>query len=200
MNQFKDYAAGLPAGDQIVKLMGGPPKPQYVTFARNFAEYQNRLLNALNGQRINQQEYDRLKDMTGDPARNAGSFPQRFNDGVNSIAQKYTGVVHMAVGPGHARVDPDTLNFVNGIDQYLHKQGASNAQLAQKMQTKAGAMTQAEDTGSGANLTPSDTSQTDAGSSNVPATVVHVTSQAQFDALPPKTVFIDSSGKKKMKP
>jgi hypothetical protein len=168
-------------------VVGQQVDPNHTRVYQAYNQIKSAIRVAEDGKTLTPGEAQDLLAKVGSPSDS--DFKQKMDKLASNLQDKYVKMVHGAQGVGR-RVEDSDLDIANAIALQKEQRGEGkfSKKLIESNQKAAAA--------SSADATP----EPSTGALNAPTTVVHVTSKEQFDALPPNTVFIDSSGKKKMKP
>jgi hypothetical protein len=168
-------------------VVGQQVDPKHTRVYQAYNQIRSAIRVAEDGKTLTPGEAQDLLAKVGSPSDS--DFKQKMDKLASNLQDKYVLMVHGAQQVGY-KVPDTTLDIANAIA--LQKEQRGEGKFSKKLIES----NEKAEAGSSADAPP----EPSTGAINAPTTVVHVTSKAQFDALPPNTVFVDSSGKKKMKP
>jgi hypothetical protein len=175
-------------------VIGQQVDPNHTRVYQAYNQIRSAIRVAEDGKTLTPGEAQDLLAKVGSPSDS--DFKQKMDKLASNLQDKYVKMVHGAQSVGYHVQDSD-LDIANAIA--LEKEQRGEGKFSKKLiesNEKAAAGPSADANSASATAA---TPEPSTGAVNPPQTVVHVTSKAQFDALPPNTVFVDSSGKKKMK-
>jgi hypothetical protein len=175
-------------------VIGQQVDPNHTRVYQAYNQIRSAIRVAEDGKTLTPGEAQDLLAKVGSPSDS--DFKQKMDKLASNLQDKYVLMVHGAQQVGY-KVPDTALEIANAIA--LEKEQRGEGKFSKKLiesNEKAAAGPSADANSASATAA---TPEPSTGAVNPPQTVVHVTSKAQFDALPPNTVFVDSSGKKKMK-
>lgn len=176
-------------------VVGQQVNPNHTRVYQAYNQIRSAIRVAEDGKTLTPGEAQDLLAKVGSPSDS--DFKQKMDKLASNLQDKYVLMVHGAQNVGY-KVPDTNLDIANAIA--LQKEQRGEGKFSKKLVESNEKSAQGSSTDANSATATGATPEPSTGALDAPTTVVHVTSKAQFDALPPKTVFIDSSGKKKMKP
>lgn len=170
----KDKAQGLPWAGKLL----GPPDLGLAQFDGSLEAFKEKVNLGMNNGRINKDVGQKVLSMIGTPGDNPGTLGARIDGALKLLRPELSREVMGSVSMG------------KGVPQELVKAASDADHYQQSLdQGQAGAKQGMQENPPSATATPNKS----------PAPVL-VRTKAEFDALPPKTPYIDKNGKPGLKP